>query len=69
MSLCQDADLPFYIPLIAATLSVAYNVGGRVADAVPRCPQVLEQTTATRKPVYEEVLSGLKRFSVLPMRQ
>jgi hypothetical protein len=38
---------------------VAYTLGGRVADAVPRCTQVLEQTTATRKPVYEEVLCRL----------
>jgi len=47
VSLCQDADLPFYFPQAAAALSAAYTLGGRVADAVLLCTQVMEQTTAT----------------------
>src|SRR5262249_45475530 len=59
VSLCQDADLPFYFPLVASTLSAAYTLGGRVADAVPLCMQVMAQMTATAMPVYEEVLGRL----------
>jgi len=40
-------------------LSAAYSLGGRVADAVPLCTQVMEQTTATGMPVFEEVLCRL----------
>jgi class 3 adenylate cyclase/tetratricopeptide (TPR) repeat protein len=47
MGLCQDADLPFFFPLIAAALGAAYTLAGRVADAVPLLTQALEQTMAT----------------------
>jgi tetratricopeptide (TPR) repeat protein len=59
VSLFQDADLPIYFPLVASALSAAYTLGGRVADAVPLCTQVREQTTATGIPVFEEVLCRL----------
>ena len=59
VSLCQDADLPFYFPLMASALSTAYTLGGRVADAVPLCTQVMEQTTATGMSGFEEVLCRL----------
>jgi DNA-binding winged helix-turn-helix (wHTH) protein/tetratricopeptide (TPR) repeat protein len=59
VSLCQEVDLPFYFPLVASTLSAAYTLGGRVADAVPLCTQGLEQMTATAMPVYEEMLCRL----------
>ena len=47
MGLCQDADLPLYVPLMATALGAAYTLGGRVADAVPLLTQAMEQTTAT----------------------
>ena len=47
VGLCQDADLPFFFPRMAAALGAAYTLGGRVADAVPLLTQALEQTTAT----------------------
>jgi class 3 adenylate cyclase/tetratricopeptide (TPR) repeat protein len=47
VALCQDADLPFYFPRMAAVLGAAYTLGGRVADAVPLLTRALEQTTAT----------------------
>jgi DNA-binding winged helix-turn-helix (wHTH) protein/tetratricopeptide (TPR) repeat protein len=59
VSLSQVADLPFYFPLEASTLSAAYTLGGRIADAVPLCTQVMAQMTATARPVYEEVLCRL----------
>src|SRR5262249_23678984 len=34
VSICQDANLPLYFPIVAAALGAAYTLGGRVADAV-----------------------------------
>ncbi len=47
VTLCQNADLPFYFPRMAAVLGAAYTLGGRGADAVPLLTRALEQTTAT----------------------
>src|SRR5438132_3023848 len=49
MSICQDADLPFYFPRIAAALGAAYTLGRRVADAVPLLTQAMEQATAMER--------------------
>jgi tetratricopeptide (TPR) repeat protein len=46
MRICHDADLPGYVPLVAAALGAAYILGGRAADAVPMLTQALEQATA-----------------------
>jgi class 3 adenylate cyclase/tetratricopeptide (TPR) repeat protein len=46
MDLCQEADLPFYFPRMAAVLGAAYTLGGRVAEAVPLLTRALEQTAA-----------------------
>jgi tetratricopeptide (TPR) repeat protein len=46
MGLCQDADLPFYFPRMAAALGGVYTLGGRVTDAVPLLTQAMEQTIA-----------------------
>jgi predicted ATPase/class 3 adenylate cyclase len=46
VDLCQNADLPFFFPLMAAALGTAYTLGGRIADAVPLLTQALEQTRA-----------------------
>ena len=46
-------------PLDSFDLERGVHSGRAVADAVLLCTQVLEQTTATRKPVYEEVLCRL----------
>jgi tetratricopeptide (TPR) repeat protein len=47
VGLCQNADLPFYFPRMAAAVGAAYNLGGRIADAVPLLTQAMEQTIAT----------------------
>jgi tetratricopeptide (TPR) repeat protein len=44
---------------VASALSAAYTLGGRVADAMPLCTQVMEQTTATEMSVFEEALCHL----------
>ena len=46
MSICQDVDLPFYFPRIAAALGTAYTLAGRVGDAMPLLTQAMEQTIA-----------------------
>jgi tetratricopeptide (TPR) repeat protein len=46
MGLCQDADLSFWFPLMAAALGAVYTLSGRVADAVPLLTQAMEQSTA-----------------------
>ena len=47
VSLCQDADLPGYFPLIAASLCKAYTLSGCVANALSLLTQALEQAVAT----------------------
>ena len=49
VGICQDADLPVWFPLMAATLGAAYTLAGRVADAVPLLTQAMEQTIATER--------------------
>jgi tetratricopeptide (TPR) repeat protein len=57
VDICQDADLPFWFPLMAPALGAAYTLGGRVADAVPLLTQALEQTTATKTGWYQALCS------------
>jgi tetratricopeptide (TPR) repeat protein len=51
--ICQDAELPFFSPVMAAALASAYTLGGRVADAVPLLTQAMEQATATEAGRYQ----------------
>jgi tetratricopeptide (TPR) repeat protein len=53
VSLCQDADLPSWLPRVAPALGAAYTLGGRAADAVPLLTQAIEQTIATAMVAYE----------------
>ena len=53
VGLCHEADLPGYIPEMAATLGAAYTLGGRVVDAVSLLTQAIERTTATGMAHYE----------------
>jgi class 3 adenylate cyclase/tetratricopeptide (TPR) repeat protein len=58
MGLCQDAELPFFSPVMAAALGEAYTLAGRIADAVSLLTQVMEQTMATEM-VRWQALYGL----------
>jgi hypothetical protein len=40
----QDADLPLWFSLMAASLDAAYTLCGRIADAVPLLTQAMEQS-------------------------
>ena len=44
--ICQDADLPFWFPLMAAFLGAASTLGGHLADALPLLTQALAQSMA-----------------------
>jgi predicted ATPase len=57
IDICQEADLPFYFPWMAAALGATYTLSGRVADAVPLLTQALEQTIATEMVVYQAFCS------------
>jgi tetratricopeptide (TPR) repeat protein len=46
VGLCQDADFPYFFPLMAPALGEAYTLGGRGADAEPMLTRAMEQTTA-----------------------
>jgi tetratricopeptide (TPR) repeat protein len=58
VGLCQNADLPYYFPVMAAGLGAAYTLGARVADAVSLLTQALEQATAM-KTVFVQALCRL----------
>jgi tetratricopeptide (TPR) repeat protein len=47
VSICQDANLPLFFPLMAAALGAAYTLCGRAADAVPLLTQTIERAPAT----------------------
>jgi tetratricopeptide (TPR) repeat protein len=55
--ICQDADLPFYFPWMAAALGATYTLSERIADAVPLLTQAMEQTIATEMVVYQAFCS------------
>src|SRR5437773_10435220 len=58
VGICQDTDLPYYFPRMAAPLGAAYTLGERVADAVPLLTQALAQSVATDRALFE-LLCGL----------
>jgi class 3 adenylate cyclase/tetratricopeptide (TPR) repeat protein len=58
MGLCQEADLSFWFPLMAAALGAVYTLAGRVADAVPLLTQAMEQATTSER-VDTQALCGL----------
>jgi tetratricopeptide (TPR) repeat protein len=49
LSICQDMDLPFHFPVVAAALGAAYTLGGRVTDAVSLLTQAIEQAIAMER--------------------
>jgi tetratricopeptide (TPR) repeat protein len=53
VGICQDEDLLFWFPWVAAALGAAYTLSGRVADAVALLTQAMEQSTAREKVAYQ----------------
>jgi tetratricopeptide (TPR) repeat protein len=46
MDICREADLPLFVPRMAAALGAAYTLSGRAADAVGLLTQAMAQTAA-----------------------
>ncbi len=57
LSLCQEVDLPFFFPSIAASLGTAYALGGRITDALPLHTQAMEQATVMDMVVFQALCS------------
>jgi tetratricopeptide (TPR) repeat protein len=55
--ICQDADLPYYLPWMAAALGAAYTLAERVADAMPLLTRALEQVIATELATFQALCS------------
>jgi tetratricopeptide (TPR) repeat protein len=55
--ICREADFPTYFPRMAAALGAAYNLGGRIADAISLLTQALAQLTAMTSTHFETVCS------------
>jgi class 3 adenylate cyclase/tetratricopeptide (TPR) repeat protein len=60
MGICQEADLPLFVPRMAAALGAAYTLSGRVADAVALLTQAMEQTKAAD-------MAGFQALCSLPL--
>jgi tetratricopeptide (TPR) repeat protein len=48
LTLCQEANIPLWVPLIASTLGVAYALSGRTTEALPLLTQSIEHVAAGR---------------------
>jgi tetratricopeptide (TPR) repeat protein len=59
VGICQDADLPGYVPRIVPALGAAYTLAGRAADAVPLLTKAMEQAIATERTDYQILCSLL----------
>jgi tetratricopeptide (TPR) repeat protein len=44
VEICQEADMPIYVPWVAEALGAAYTRSGRVAEAVPLLTRAVEQS-------------------------
>jgi tetratricopeptide (TPR) repeat protein len=60
IGICQEADLPLFVPRMAAALGAAYTLSGRVADAVALLTQAMEQTKAAD-------MAGFQALCSLPL--
>jgi tetratricopeptide (TPR) repeat protein len=57
VSICQEADLLYWFPRMAAALGAAYTLGGRVTDAVSLLTQALEQSIARESGQFDGLCS------------
>jgi tetratricopeptide (TPR) repeat protein len=60
MSICVEAELPLFVPRVAAALGSAYILDGRSAEALPLLTQAMNQTTA-------QDLAGFEALCSLPL--
>jgi tetratricopeptide (TPR) repeat protein len=60
MGICQEADLPLFVPRMAAALGAAYALSGRVDDAVGLLTPALAQTRGAE-------MAGFQALCSLPL--
>ena len=48
LALCQEANIPLWIPATASTLGAVYALAGRAAEALPLIEQTMEHVAAVR---------------------
>ena len=48
LALCQETNIPRWVPLTASTLGVAYALSGRTTEALPLLTQTIEHVAAGR---------------------
>jgi tetratricopeptide (TPR) repeat protein len=48
LTLCQETNIPLWVPLIASTLGVAYALSGRTTEALPLLTQTIEHMATWR---------------------
>jgi tetratricopeptide (TPR) repeat protein len=47
MGVCREADLPVFVPRLAAALGAAHTLAGRIAEAIALLLQAMERTIAS----------------------
>jgi class 3 adenylate cyclase/tetratricopeptide (TPR) repeat protein len=57
VGICQEIDLPFFLPRMAAALGAAYTLCGHVTDAVPLLTRAMEQATLRETVPYQGLCS------------
>jgi tetratricopeptide (TPR) repeat protein len=65
----QEADISSYFPAVAATLGVAYTLGGRIPDAVPLLTQAWAHVTATEALIPNPINSCANGSGIPNLRQ
>jgi tetratricopeptide (TPR) repeat protein len=60
IGICRDADLPVFIPRLAAALGAAYTLSGRIADAVTLLTPAMERTMTAD-------MAGFQALCCLPL--
>jgi tetratricopeptide (TPR) repeat protein len=60
IGVCREADLPVFIPRLAAALGAAYTLSGRIADAVTLLTPAVERTTTAD-------MAGFQALCCLPL--
>jgi tetratricopeptide (TPR) repeat protein len=62
IGVCREADLPVFVPRVAAALGAAYTLSGRMADAVTLLTPAVERTTAAD-------MTGFQALCCLPLAE
>ena len=66
LGLCQSANIPLFLPMVASILGAAYALAGRIVEALPLLDQTLERVATGRSlPYHTLVLTELSEALLL----